>query len=105
MNKLELITAIAKIEGVKTHEFNGALYAAENFNEVVNTYKDSHLTNGQALKIIKRLQYDPLTDKAMLRDLMIKHRDVIARSSVISKDDVPSPRLFLECIVEANNGN
>ena len=87
LTDLELCKRIAEIEGYGPNEINDK-------SDVI------FVLIGHAT-----MEFNPLTDKALLWDLMIKHRDVIARSSVISKDDVPSPRLFLEAIVEANNGN
>jgi len=103
LSDLELITAKAKIEGLKTE------IAGWNEDLLLNV---SHRSQCK--------EYNPLTDKALLFDLMVKYdtslcrhhdfvyiesdytdRDHKASVSFSSKEELP--RAILEYIVEANN--
>lgn len=96
LSKLELCKRIAEIEGVPFHEAK-----SQNQNGIVTTL----------------FSYNPLTDRALLWDLTIKHGVCLNRSNAdrdmwlvgINKDHIVStylniPRTILEVIVEANNG-
>lgn len=106
LTDLELCKAIADIEGVKINEVHGLLLPANLGGRA--TYAD---------------RYTPITDKALLFDLMVKHKvtvdfwsdedghegvcfiensDCEREWSVDFELRLDIPRAILECIVEAN---
>jgi hypothetical protein len=108
LTDLELITAIAKIEGFNYDVRRDSVCPCDPTDVIVHKLTDV---------------YNPLTDKAMLWDLFIKYGVTIDRYlsecyiiefdcdvdgailSEINFEDIDGiPRAGLECIVEANNG-
>jgi len=110
LSDLELITAIAEIEGIE--------YENHNQGYIFRTDIDVGST-----------AYNPLTDKALLLDLILKHKvcidrgfagvnqglveiwpkeiatcDLIGTYSSEFNSEEEFPRAALECIVGANNG-
>ena len=74
LSDLELCKRIAEIEGVECHEYAGYLIPRENFNEAVNEIWNDSMVQRIGVELrVDKLSYNPLTNKDLLFDLMIKY--------------------------------
>lgn len=69
MDDITICRRIAEIEGIKTHEYKGAVVPHYKFNDAVNDCKDN--VYGYS---IDDYSFNPLTDDALCFRLMVKHK-------------------------------
>ena len=109
LTDLEICKRISEIEGKKGFEFMGVFVLSENYNDAVN---ESH-SNSYSFSPC-HYEYSPLTDRALLNDLIFKYEVSISFNfcfiSVITDKqyemnftDIPSlKRNCLLLIIEAH---
>ena len=114
LTDLEICKRIAEIGGVEAHEFRGSIVLSDDYNEVVNSVKSGRYSPEQVAKLINGYAYNPLTDDALLNQLIFKYEISISfnfclismitnKQYEINFTDIPSlKRKCLLLIIEAH---